>query len=90
MRVSRWGIIRIHNKEEGAVMNLKNDNIEHCRNGGQFKWNGILFELKDRKFVMRPVGVDTFLFCRSLRHYPFRTLKKIIRGEWGRRVDPNE
>ncbi|AVV52193.1 hypothetical protein [Leptospira santarosai] len=71
-------------------MNLKNDNIEHCRNGGQFKWNGILFELKDRKFVMRPVGVDTFLFCRSLRHYPFRTLKKIIRGEWGRRVDPNE
>ncbi|EMO70334.1 hypothetical protein LEP1GSC120_1215 [Leptospira santarosai str. 200702252] len=39
---------------------------------------------------MRPIGINTFLFCRSLRHYPFRTLKKIIRGEWGRRVDPNE
>ncbi|EMO44584.1 hypothetical protein LEP1GSC187_0284 [Leptospira santarosai str. ZUN179] len=86
MRVSRWGIIRIHNKEEWE-MNLKNENIEHFRNGGRFKWNGILFELKDRNFVMRPVGVDTSLFCRSLRHYPFMMLKRIIRGEWGKKVD---
>ncbi|WP_026053620.1 hypothetical protein [Leptospira santarosai] len=72
-------------------MNLKNDNIAHFKNGGQFEYNNLFFGLKDGSFTLRPIWMDdsdnTGFYCRSLRPYPFMTLKKIIRGQWGRRVD---
>lgn len=89
MRISRWGIVRTHNKEEWE-MNLKNDNIEHFRNGGRFEYNDISYKLGAGVFILQVVkqGVPNITFyCRALRPYPFMTLKKIVRGEWGKKVD---
>ncbi|MDI7164103.1 hypothetical protein [Leptospira santarosai] len=74
-------------------MNLKNDNIDHFRQGGLFEYNDISYKLRGGKFILQVVkrGLPKITFdCRALRPYPFKTLKKIIRGEWGRRFDPNE
>ncbi len=70
-------------------MNLKKDNIEHFKRGGLFEYNNLFFGLKDGHFTLQPIWMDDSdlaFHCRSLRPYPFMTLKKIIRGEWGRRV----
>ncbi|OLY58698.1 hypothetical protein BV917_20055 [Leptospira santarosai serovar Guaricura] len=74
-------------------MNLKNDNIDHFRDGGRFEYNDISYKLRGGKFILQVVkrGLPKITFdCRALRPYPYMTLKRIIRGEWGRRVDPNE
>ncbi|EMO85973.1 hypothetical protein [Leptospira santarosai] len=71
-------------------MNLKNDNIDHFRQGGLFEYNGVSYMLRGGKFilqvVMQRIPNITF-YCRSIRPYPYMTLKRIIRGEWGKKVD---
>ncbi|WP_032916489.1 hypothetical protein [Leptospira santarosai] len=71
-------------------MNLRNENIDHFRTGGLFEYNFTLYCLYNGRFIVQVVRPSLIFYCGFLRPYPFKTLKKIIRGEWGRRFDPNE